>query len=374
MTARPEFPGIGFMRRAVRLARKGAGRTAPNTAVGAVVVRGGRVVGEGYHRAAGLPHAEIEALRVAGSAARGADLYVSLEPCDHRGRTGPCTAAILAAGIARVAYAMEDPNPAVSGRGAGRLREAGLVVHRGPMEDEARELNRGFCRWVVSGKPFVTLKLAVSLDGQIAAAGGDSRWITGAAARRRVHRMRSEADAVLVGGGTARRDDPLLTARVPGGHDPLRVILTSRPAELARGKALREPGGQVIVACPKGVPERDLRAARDAGAGVLRLPARGGAVRARDFLTALGAEGVTSLLVEGGGRTAGWLAAEGAIDRYVVFVAPRLLGEGIRAVSGWASRSPTSGPRLVFTSVRRVGPDIEITAEKLPMAGMREGG
>ena len=363
MTAGPEFPGIGFMRRALRLARKGVGRTAPNPAVGAVVVRGGRVVGEGYHRAAGLPHAEIEALRVAGSATRGADLYVTLEPCDHSGRTGPCTEAILAAGIARVAYAMEDPNPVVSGRGAGRLRDAGLVVHRGPMETEARELNRGFCRWVVSGKPFVTLKLAVSLDGQIAAAGGGSRWITGEVARRRVHRMRSEADAVLVGGETARRDDPRLTARVPGGHDPRRVILTSRPAELARGKLLREPGGQVIVAVPKGVPERDVRAVREAGAVVLRLPARGGAVRSRDLLAALGAEGVTSLLVEGGARTAGWLASDGAIDRYVVFVAPLLLGEGIRALEGWASRSPASGKRLVFTSVRRVGPDIEITAE-----------
>ncbi len=367
MTTHPEFPGTGFMRRALRLARKGAGRTAPNPAVGAVVVRGDRVVGEGYHHAAGLPHAEIEALRRAGSAARGADLYVTLEPCDHRGRTGPCTAAILAAGIARVAYAMEDPNPAVSGRGARRLRDAGLVVHRGLMEAEARERNRGFCRWVVSGKPFVTLKLAVSLDGQIAAAGGDSHWITGEAARRCVHRMRSEADAVLVGGETARRDDPLLTARVSGGHDPRRVILTSRPAELARGKVFREPGGEVIVACPKSVPERDVRAVQDAGGRVLRLPARGGKVRAGDLLSALGAEGVTSLLVEGGGRIAGWLAAEGAVDRYVVFVAPLLLGEGIRAVSGWASRSPSSEKRLAFTSIRRVGPDLEITAEPPPM-------
>ena len=351
------------MGRALRLARKGAGRTAPNPAVGAVVVRGGRVVGEGYHHAAGLPHAEIEALRQAGRAARGSDLYVTLEPCVHHGLTGPCTDAILAAGIARVAYAMEDPNPAVSGRGARRLREGGIVVHRGLEEARARDLNRGFCRWVVSGKPFVTVKLAVSLDGQIAASGGDSRWITGAAARRRVHRMRSEADAVLVGGETARRDDPLLTARVSGGHDPLRVVLTSRPGELARRKILREPGGGVIVACPKGVPERDLRAARDAGARVLRLPARGGIVRAGHFLAALGSEGVTSLLIEGGGRVAGWLAGEGVVDRYVVFVAPLLLGEGVRAIAGWTCRAPSSGKRLVFTSVRRVGPDLEITAE-----------
>jgi diaminohydroxyphosphoribosylaminopyrimidine deaminase/5-amino-6-(5-phosphoribosylamino)uracil reductase len=363
MTSPREFPRPEFMRRALRLARKGAGRTAPNPPVGAVVVRGGRVVGEGYHRAAGLPHAEIEALRLAGSAARGADLYVTLEPCNHRGRTGPCTAAIVAAGISRVAYAMEDPNPKVTGGGGNRLRKAGVVVHRGLMEAQAREQNRGFCRWAVSGKPFVTLKLAVSLDGQIAAAGGDSRWITGEAARRRVHRMRSGVDAILVGGETARRDDPLLTARVSGGHDPRRVILTSRPAELGRGRIFRESGGEVIVACPRGVPERDVRTVREAGGRVLFLPARGGTVRAQDFLAALGSEGVTSLLVEGGGRIAGWLVAEGAVDRYVVFAAPLLLGEGIRAVSGWASRTPSSGKRLAFTSVRRVGPDLEITAE-----------
>lgn len=367
MTSSREFPRLDFMRRALRLARRGAGRTAPNPAVGAVVVRRGRIVGEGYHRAAGLPHAEIEALHRAGNASRGADLYVTLEPCNHRGRTGPCTDAVLAAGIARVAYAMEDPNPAVSGGGAGRLRDAGLVVHRGLMEAEARELNRGFCRWVVSGKPFVTLKLAVSLDGQIAAAGGASRWITGEAARRRVHRMRSEADAVLVGGETARRDDPVLTARHPGGRDPRRVILTSRPSELANGRIFREAGGEVLVACRNDVPERDVRAVREAGGKVLRLPARGGTVRARDLLAALGAEGITSILVEGGGRTAGWLVSEGAVDRYVLFVAPLLLGEGVRAVSGWASRSPSSGKRLAFTSVRRVGPDLEITAEPHPM-------
>jgi len=258
---------------------------------------------------------------------------------------------------------MEDPNPNVTGRGARRLREAGIVVHRGLMEAEARELNRGFCRWVVSGRPFVTLKLAVSLDGQIAAAGGDSRWITGEAARRRVHRMRSGVDALLVGGETARRDDPLLTARVSGGHDPRRVILTSRPGELAGGKIFREPGGEVIVACPANAGRRDAEALRSLGARLLPLPSREGKVRADDFLTALGSEGVTSLLVEGGGRIAGWLVSEGAVDRYVVFVAPLLLGEGIRAVSGWACRAPSSGKRLAFTSVRRVGPDIEITAE-----------
>ena len=210
------FPDPRFMRLALRLARRGAGRTSPNPAVGAVLVRKGTVVGAGYHRAAGMPHAEAEALRAAGAASRGADLYVTLEPCAHMGRTGPCTGAIIAAGVRRVAAAMQDPNPKVAGRGFRALRRAGITVVRGMMEEEARSLNRPYCRWVVSGRPFVTLKLAVSLDGQIATADGESRWISGEPARKMVHRMRSEADAVLVGGETFRRDAPLLTVRGRG--------------------------------------------------------------------------------------------------------------------------------------------------------------
>ncbi|MEW6720291.1 MAG: bifunctional diaminohydroxyphosphoribosylaminopyrimidine deaminase/5-amino-6-(5-phosphoribosylamino)uracil reductase RibD [Thermodesulfobacteriota bacterium] len=357
------FPDAARMREALRLARRGAGRTSPNPAVGALVVRAGRVVGRGYHKAAGLPHAEVEALRDAGAAARGADLYVTLEPCDHQGRTGPCTGAILEAGIARVAYAMEDPNPKVSGRGAKRLREAGLDVRGGLLAEEAAEINRGYCRWIVTGRPFVTLKLALSLDGQIAAAGGESRWVTGEKARDIVHRLRSVSDAVLVGGETARRDDPLLTSHGRGGRNPKRLVLTSRPADLVRNRLFEEDGGEVIVACPSRVPKRETEAVRALGARVLRLPSRAGRIRADDLLEALGGDGITSLLVEGGGKTAGWLTEEGAVDRYVVFVAPLLLGEGIRAISGWGCRAPSSGRRLAFTDVRRVGSDILLVAE-----------
>ncbi len=363
MIAGADFPDRGFMAEALRLARRGIGRTAPNPAVGAVVVRSGRIVGRGFHRGAGQAHAEVEALRNAGVAARGADLYVTLEPCDHHGRTGPCTAAILEAGIARVAYAMEDPNPRVAGRGARRLRGAGLTVYEGLLSEEARELNRGYCRWIVSGKPYVTLKLAVSLDGQIAAATGNSRWISGDKARREAHRMRSEADAVLVGGATARRDDPLLTARIRGGHDPLRVVLTSRPRALLRSRMAREAGGALLVVCPAGASRRDAPALRSLGARVLSLPAKGGKVPATALLAALGAEGITSLLVEGGGTTAGWLAEERAVDRYVLFVAPLLMGQGVRALTGWGCGEPASGRRLKFTSIRRVGDDLMITAE-----------
>jgi len=352
------------MRTALRLARRGVGHTSPNPAVGAVVVRGGTVVGAGYHRRAGLPHAEVEAIRAAGPAARGADLYVTLEPCAHAGRTGPCTEAILAAGIRRVAAAMEDPNPLVSGKGLAALEASGVVVAGGLLEREARDLNEPYCRWIVSGLPYVTLKLAMSLDGQIAARSGSSRWISGEKARALVHRMRSRSDAVLVGGGTFRKDDPLLTARVPGGKDPKRVILTSRLDGLAGSRLLREGASEVIVACPRGVPARDAERARALGARVLLLPNRAGRIGAGALLRALGREGIASLLVEGGGRIAGWLLAEGAVDRFVFFVAPILLGDGVRAFSGFSVRRVADGRRIAVRSIRRVGDDLMVTAER----------
>lgn len=361
-----DFPHPEFMRLALRLARKGTGRTSPNPAVGAVVVRNGRVVGTGYHRAAGMPHAEVEALRDAGGAARGGDLYVTLEPCAHTGRTGPCTEAIIAAGVARVAAAMSDPNPIVAGKGFRALRRAGTRVASGVMEEEARSLNRSYCRWVESGRPFVTLKLAVSLDGQVAAASGDSRWISGEAARRMVHRMRSEADAVLVGGVTFRRDAPLLTARMRGGRNPKRVVLTSRAGDVAANRRFLAAEGEVIVAAPRGVSRQETDRLRALGVRVLSIPARKGRIRAGPFLDALGREGITSLLVEGGGKTAGWLIEAEAVDRYLFFIAPLLLGQGIRSVAGFAVRSPNEGRRLIITAAKRVGGDVLLIAEPAP--------
>jgi diaminohydroxyphosphoribosylaminopyrimidine deaminase / 5-amino-6-(5-phosphoribosylamino)uracil reductase len=357
------FPCREFMRLAIGLARKGAGRTAPNPAVGAVVVRDGTVVGSGFHRAAGFPHAEVLALRDAGDLARGADLYVTLEPCAHTGRTAPCTEAILAAGIRRVAAAMEDPNPLVSGKGIALLRDAGLIVAVGILRKEAVDLNRSYCRWIASGIPFVTLKLAVSLDGQIAGATGDSRWISGERSRRAVHRMRAAADAVLVGGGTLRTDDPLLTCRIRGGRDPLRVILTSDLSGLAGRRIFREGTGRIVLVCPEGIPEADVDRARSLGAQVLLLPARDGRIGTEPFLRALGREGVMSLLVEGGARTAGWLVSEDAVDRFVFFIAPTLLGEGIRAIAGWSVPHAAAGKRLSVVTVRRSGEDVIVRAE-----------
>lgn len=363
------FPRPEFMRLALRLARRGVGATSPNPAVGAVVVRGDKVVGRGYHRAAGMPHAEVEAIRAAGKAARGADLYVTLEPCVHTGRTGPCTDAIVAAGIARVAGAMQDPNPLVAGKGFRALRAAGLFVASGLLGDEARDLNRPYCRWIDSGRPFVTLKLAVSLDGQIASASGESRWITGERARRLVHRMRSETDAVLVGGETFRRDAPLLTARNHGKRNPKRVILTSRPDAVVRAVRFLEAGGEVIVAGPRAAFRGMSAVLRSRGIRPLPLPARRGRIEAAALLAALGEDGITSLLAEGGARTAGWLAGAGAVDRFVFFLAPLLLGEAVRAVSGFSARRLTDGRRLMIRSVARVGDDVMVVAEPGPAAG-----
>jgi diaminohydroxyphosphoribosylaminopyrimidine deaminase/5-amino-6-(5-phosphoribosylamino)uracil reductase len=307
----------------------------------------------------------VEAIRDAGKAARGADLYVTLEPCCHFGRTGPCTEAILSAGIRRVSAAMKDPDPRVAGKGMALLRKAGLPVAVGLLEEEAVSLNRPYCRWVVSGKPYVTLKLAISLDGRIADSDGSSRWISGEKSREIVHRMRSVSDAVLIGGETLRRDDPLLTSRVPGGRDPKRVILTSRLSALVGKRIFREGKAEILVVCPAGASSRGADRAVDSCGKVIRLPARRGIIPAEVFLRAIGKEGIASLLVEGGGKTAGWLVAAGAVDRFVFFIAPLLLGEGTSAIEGYRAQTVSAGGKLTITDMRRVGNDLMVTAEPL---------
>lgn len=356
------FPDPAFMRLALRLARKGVGRTSPNPAVGAVLVRDGKVIGSGWHRAAGLPHAEIEAIASAGGRVRGADLYVTLEPCSHRGKTGPCAEALLDAGIRRVAAAMEDPNPLVSGKGFDRLRSAGVEVRNGLLEDEARLLNRGWVHWIATGRPYVTLKLASSLDGQIAGSTGESRWVTGERARLRVHRMRAETDAVLIGSGTAIQDDPLLTCRIRGGHDPLRVVVSSKPERLRGLRMFHDGSARNLILVPESVNAESVRPLEDLGAEVLRLPARDGKIGATGILSALGKIGVTSLLVEGGGEIAGTFLRDSAVDRLAMFFAPVMFGEAVRSVSGWGAASPSEGRRFSISAIRRAGEDFMIEA------------
>jgi diaminohydroxyphosphoribosylaminopyrimidine deaminase/5-amino-6-(5-phosphoribosylamino)uracil reductase len=368
------FPEIEFMRLAHRLAVKGVGKTSPNPAVGAVVVKNGRVVGSGWHRAAGMPHAEVEAIASAGKQSRGADLYVTLEPCSHQGKTGPCVRAILDAGIRRVAASMEDPNPLVSGRGFAGLGAAGVEVHAGMMETEALALNRGWIHWIRTGRPFVTLKLASSLDGQIAGATGASRWITGEASRRRVHRMRAECDAVLVGGRTAVTDDPLLTCRIRGGRNPIRVVLSAHPGDLRGLRMLADPSAKNLLIVPEGIPPSEVEWLEPSEAETVALAAENGTIDPEDILRALAARGVTSLLVEGGGKAAGAFLRKGAVDRLVMFFAPVMLGEAVRSVSGWGAATPADGRRFSIARLRKMGEDFMVEAfpvESHPSRGNR---
>ncbi|MFN8545890.1 MAG: bifunctional diaminohydroxyphosphoribosylaminopyrimidine deaminase/5-amino-6-(5-phosphoribosylamino)uracil reductase RibD [Candidatus Binatia bacterium] len=290
-------------------------------------VRGGRVVGEGWHRRAGGPHAEIEALRRAGAAARGAVLYLTLEPCAHQGRTPPCIDALLPLGLRRVVVAAIDPNRRVRGRSIRRLRAAGVEVTVGVGAAEAATLLEGFRSLVVRGRPVVTLKLALTLDGRIAAKGGDARWITGAPARRLAHALRDVSDAVLVGAGTVRADDPRLTCRLPGGHDPVRVVVAGTRLDLPRRAQVLQPGGSPTwVVAPAGALPARVAALRRSGVEVLLLPGRRGRVGFETIVRALGARGITALLVEGGATVAAAALEARVVDRVVLFVAPRLLG------------------------------------------------
>jgi len=326
---------------ALRLARMGRREAHPNPRVGAVVVSGGSVVGEGYHRGPGTPHAEAAALAQAGPRARGATLYVTLEPCCHQGRTGPCTEAIIAAGVARVVAGTLDPNPKVDGRGMTRLREAGVDAELagGELPERCRLLNRPFERFIRTGLPFVTYKAAVSLDGKVAAAGGDARWISSAESRRRVHAMRAAADAVVVGAGTLRRDDPLLTVRDADGPDPARVVVT-RSGELPLEARLLAGGSSprtvvLATAAPLAGPLADALSER----GVEVVPA----ASLRDGFAALAARGWLELLFEGGPTLAGALLTEGLIDRVALFVAPLLVGRGAPDLVGRPAPDALSG-------------------------------
>jgi len=329
------------MRRALALAERGRGSTRPNPVVGAVVVRGGRVLAEGYHHRAGEAHGEIDALAHLGGRAPGATIYVNLEPCCHTGRTGPCTRALIAAGVHRVVVGTLDPNPRVNGRGVSLLRRAGIRVDVGCLEAESREANRGFFVWVRDKRPLVTLKAAATLDGFIAAVSGAREWITGPEARRAAHELRAAHDAILVGAGTVRVDDPRLTVRL-GARDrgpparPRRVVLDGRLSVSPRAQTLRPvprtPPTLVIGA--RGAEARRVRALERAGAEVVLLPARGGRLPLDRVLAELGRRDIQSLLVEGGAGIHGAFVDARLVDRVALFLAPKLIGAGIPIAQG----------------------------------------
>lgn len=348
------------MARALELAARGLGRTFPNPPVGAVFVRGTRVVGEGWHRRAGGPHAEVVALRAAGDRARGATLYLTLEPCTHFGRTPPCVDALLPLGLRRVVVAMPDPDPRVRGRGIARLRRAGVPVVLGPGEREARLLTAGHAMRTLRGRPLVSLKLATTLDGRIATAGGEARWITGPAARGLAHGLRDVSDAVLVGAGTVRADDPLLTCRLPGGHDPVRVVLAGPALRLPPRARVLAPGGPAtwVIAPASALPAR-VATLRRRGVDVVLVPARGARIPFEAVVQALGRRGVTTLLVEGGATVAAEALRARVVDRLVLFIAPTVLGgDGVPAVGRLGIRTLQKAPRVTRLSVARVGADL----------------
>ncbi|MBI4609445.1 MAG: bifunctional diaminohydroxyphosphoribosylaminopyrimidine deaminase/5-amino-6-(5-phosphoribosylamino)uracil reductase RibD [Candidatus Rokubacteria bacterium] len=355
------------MRRALGLAVRAQGLTSPNPLVGAVVVRDGAVVAEGHHRHAGAPHAEIEALGVAGELARGATLHVTLEPCVHRGRTGPCVPEVLAAGIKRVVVATADPNPQVNGRGIAALRDAGVEVTVGVLEAEAREVNRAFFTYMTAQRPLVTLKAAVSLDGKIAAWDRTSRWITGEVARLEAHRFRSRVDAIVVGIGTVLADDPSLTVRLPEPwpREPLRVVVDTRARTpltarvVAAGRLER-----TVIATTELAPRDRVRRLGGCGATVLTLPSRDGRVDLAALMKALAEREVTALLLEGGGELNWAFLEAGLVDRVAFFVAPTLLGgAGAPSVVGGAGRSLKEAFRLSRVTARQVGDDLLIEGD-----------
>ena len=352
-----------YMREALRIAEYARGRTSPNPLVGAVIVRDGAIVASGWHRAAGEPHAEIHALRMAGELARGATLYVTLEPCAHHGRTGPCAEAVIAAGLARVVIALSDPNPLVAGRGIHLLTAAGIEVTTGICEDEARRQNEIFLKWVTTKRPFVTLKTAMTLDGKIASHTGASRWITGAAARARVHAYRNEYDAILVGIGTVLADDPSLTTRLEHGtgKNPLRIVLDSEARTPLDAKLVADGAAPTIIVVSERADHRRVNLLRACGAEVVTLGAQRVDIAA--LLDYLGARDITSLFVEGGAAVNWSLLAGGSVDKVHAFIAPMLMGgeTAKTPIGGTGFDSPQTALRLRDVTVEQLGADILVT-------------
>jgi diaminohydroxyphosphoribosylaminopyrimidine deaminase/5-amino-6-(5-phosphoribosylamino)uracil reductase len=356
-----------FMRRALELAARARGLTSPNPMVGAVVVRDGALVAEGFHHRAGAPHAEVEALTAAGDRARGATLYVTLEPCVHHGRTPPCVPAVVAASVARVVIAIADPNPLVSGRGLAALQEAGLEVAVGALAGEAAALNRVFMTAVRLQRPHVTLKVGMTLDGKIADVHGSSRWITGEPARLHAHRMRAESDAIVAGVATVLRDDPRLDVRLPEPwpREPYRVVLDSAARTPVDARILHagDPS-RVIVAVTRAASPGRVRALREAGVTVLELPGAAGRVDVSGLLAQLYEREVRAVLLEGGGEVHAAFLEAGLVDRVAAFVAPMLLGgrHAPTAVGG-GGRALKDAVRLLGTTVTTVGEDILVEAD-----------
>jgi diaminohydroxyphosphoribosylaminopyrimidine deaminase / 5-amino-6-(5-phosphoribosylamino)uracil reductase len=363
------------MDRALKLAAQGVALASPNPMVGAVLVRGEKIVGEGFHTYEGIRHAEIIALQTAGEAARGATIYVTLEPCCHTGRTGPCANALIAAGVARVVAAMADPNPAVAGRGFRALRAAGIEVITGVLENEARRLNEAFARWIVSRRPLVTLKSALTLDGQLVLPGANhrarkssnkSRWITSPKSRAEVQRMRHASDALITGIGTILADDPLLTDRtaLPRRRKLLRVVMDSRLRLPLRSKLARSADGDVLVFTREKEASPKTRALRRAGIEVVRVPERGATPSLDWAIEELGRRGITSILLEAGTTLNSAALSAGIVDKIRMFLAPKIAGfnanDSARVSRIPAAKNFHAAQDLKNVTMSRFGPDFAV--------------
>ncbi|MHB8194345.1 MAG: bifunctional diaminohydroxyphosphoribosylaminopyrimidine deaminase/5-amino-6-(5-phosphoribosylamino)uracil reductase RibD [Bellilinea sp.] len=369
-----------FMERALALAAKGQGYTSPNPAVGAVVVKNGNVVGEGYHRRAGGPHAEVEALLAAGNEALGSTIYVTLEPCNHYGRTPPCTESLIAAGIRRVVYAVGDPNPRVSGSGHRRLEEAGLIVASDVCVDEARQLNRFFFHYITCAMPYVIAKFATSLDGKVATRTGDSRWISGEKSRQHTHFLRHICDAIVIGADTAIADNPRLTTRIDGFPDPrhpIRILLDSR-GRVPLDANIFDPAlpGRTIIAATDAMPKMHKAGLIKKGMEVLTLPsAPDGRIELPSFLRALGKREITSLLVEGGGQVLSSFISTKLVDEVWAVIAPIIIGgeSAPGPVRGLGVEKVAEAFQLQDAFIEKIGSDFVIKGYARHVSGDRHG-
>lgn len=328
------------MQRALELAAKAKGRTSPNPMVGAVIVRGHRIIAEGFHKKAGAPHAEAVALKKAGAKAKGATMFVTLEPCCHtEKRTPPCTKAIIAAGIKKVIVAANDPNPRVSGKGIRELRAAGIEIETGILRAEAKKLNESFNKFITTKEPFVVLKIAQSLDGKIATAKGESKWITGKNARKHVHQLRNDLDAVLVGIGTVAKDNPSLDCRIRGGRNPFRVIVDSGLKISLNSKVLSYDDEKTVIATTRKASQRKIKQLTARGATVLVIKSRAGRVDLKALMKELGRLDITGVMIEGGSDIASSAITSGIVDKVMFFVAPKIVG-GTDSITSIGGRSP----------------------------------
>jgi len=320
---------IALLQRALKFAGQAKGRTSPNPLVGAVIVKNGKIIGEGYHQKVGTPHAEVHALNAAGENAKGATLYTNLEPCCHWGRTPPCTQALINAGIAEVYIAEVDPNPKVAGKGVHQLEKAGICVHVGVCQQAAEKLNEVHTKYIQTGLPFVTLKIAMSLDGKISTVSGESQWITSKASRQRGHEIRDVVDAILVGRGTVEHDNPALTTRLQDGQgqDATRIVLDSHGRTSTDARIFNaESSARVIIAVTPDAPAENVTALQKVGAEVVTVPASEGKVYFKGLMEILGRREITSVLIEGGGEINASAVAAGVVDKVMCFIAPKIIG------------------------------------------------